>query len=490
VPLILLLLSLGTAHGQGSVIWLRGPIDHAATEGLVDISVEDITEEEDWTESDSVAIDALAAELEAVRPLVQEFDGELEIMARLQQALADVHIIRGNEDRALVFDALVFQGFAVKRYFQDGLATDLAAEAYRVRLGDTVVVAPWVDAVALDPEREVTAEDIAEEPERRAFADTRAHLLVAARATVSFPTLPHGAFASVDGRLLTWDQDGSVRARLLPGRHRIALWQGEQIIARDDLWLHPDATHTFHRLPTPRELDGLAWQLTAGADALRLEPVVVEAMQPLEPPVFLAVAGETEPWLYQVEGFFAVNAVDPEPVAPEPPPEPEPRKWPVAVHALTGMAWMYDGNFYESNEDEGAPQTFTTSHAAPPIAGLAVTGTVGSAEVGAGVDAAVPPGRWHHLDAAGGELRLRVHPYFSLGPDRIPIRLTVGALLPWHISVGIRGRWELWDNMALTAAWVQGIGVARPASQGPPVPAHLAVIGITSSLGAPPRSGL
>jgi len=490
VSLIALLLSLAIAHGQGSVVWLRGPIDPTATEGLVDIPVEDIVEHEDWTKADSAAIDTLAAEFEAVQPLVQQFDGELEIMARLQQALAEVHVIRGNEDRALVFDALVFQGFAVKRYFQDALATDLAAEAYRVRLGEATVVAPWVDAVALDPDREVTAEDIAEEPERRAFADTRAHLLVAPRATVSFDPLPRTALASVDGRLVTWEQDGSLRSHVLPGRHRIALWQGKKIIARDDLWLEPDATHTFHRRPTPEEVDGLAWQLTMGAKSVRLEPVVVEALYPLEPPIYLAVAGETDPWLYQVEGSFAVDTVEPEPVIPEPPPEPEPKDWPVAFHALGGVAWMFDGNFYRSNEDEGAPRAFATSHAAPPIVGLALTATVVTAEVGVGLDAAVPSGRWHHLDTAGGELRLRLHPYLSVGPADLPVRFTVGALLPWHAAVGIRGCLELREGVMLTGAWVQGIGVSRPSSQGPPVPAHLAVIGITSSLGIPlPSSG-
>jgi len=483
VPLIALLLCLATAHAQGSVVWLRGPIDPTETEGMVDIPVEDILEHDDWTATDATAIETLAAELEAVRPLVQQFDGELEIMARLRQALAEVHVIRGNEDRALVFDALVFQGFAVKRYFQDALATDLAAEAYWVRLGETVVVAPWVDAVALDPEREVTAEDIAEEPERRAFADTRAHLLVTPRATVSFGTLPGGVLASVDGRLVTWDRDGSVRSRVLPGRHRIALWQGEEIIARDDLWLAPGATHTFHRHPTRGEVEGLAWQLTTNADSIHLDPVLVESLVPLEPPVFLAVAGETDTWMYRVEGAFAVNAAEPEPIVAEPVPAPEPPDGPLALHALAGVAWMFDGNFYRSNEDEGAPHAFTTSHAAPPVVGLAMTAELAPVQLGAGLDAAVPPGRWQTLDTNRGEVRLRLHPYLSIGPAQLPLRFTVGALLPWHVAVGIRGGLALSGGVSLTAAWIQGIGVARPTSQGPPVPAHLAVIGLTSSLG-------
>ncbi|MDP6931464.1 MAG: hypothetical protein QGG40_01050, partial [Myxococcota bacterium] len=79
-----------------------------------------------WSEQDDGAIATLGQELEEVRPLLEVFDGELEIIRRLGSALSDVQVIR-PEDRDLVFEALAFQGFSIHRYFQDTLATDPTA---------------------------------------------------------------------------------------------------------------------------------------------------------------------------------------------------------------------------------------------------------------------------------------------------------------------------------------------------------------------------
>jgi hypothetical protein len=173
VPLIALLLAQ-LAHAQGSALWLRGPADPAATVDIVDHPLDLLIPNQGWTAEDARAIETLATELAAVRPLVEVFDGELEIMSRLDRAIADVHVLRDTGDRELLARALRFQGFAVRRYFQGGLATDVAAEPYRIQVGGTWENGPWMDAVALDPDTEDVAADIPEESERAAFGETRA----------------------------------------------------------------------------------------------------------------------------------------------------------------------------------------------------------------------------------------------------------------------------------------------------------------------------
>ncbi|MFN7146438.1 MAG: hypothetical protein ACK4YP_21875, partial [Myxococcota bacterium] len=82
------------------------------------------------------AIDVVRTELAEVRPLAHEFDGELQIMARLAKATGDVPLLRSEEERNLLRRALLFQGFAVHRYFQDKLGTEAAAAPYRTGAGD------------------------------------------------------------------------------------------------------------------------------------------------------------------------------------------------------------------------------------------------------------------------------------------------------------------------------------------------------------------
>ena len=63
---------------------------------------------------------------------------------------------RPRSDR--LYAALTYEGFAVNRYFADDLATEDAAAPYRRVFGSTVVAA-WVDAAAMAPERDVSAYD-------------------------------------------------------------------------------------------------------------------------------------------------------------------------------------------------------------------------------------------------------------------------------------------------------------------------------------------
>ena len=95
-------------------------------------------------------------------------------MARLAKATEDVDVLRSPEERNVLYEALLFEGFAVNRYFQDKLATESAASAYRTGSGAEVYVTAWLDACALLAAPAAPSQAALPEPAQRlAFDDRR-----------------------------------------------------------------------------------------------------------------------------------------------------------------------------------------------------------------------------------------------------------------------------------------------------------------------------
>lgn len=472
MPLTALLLA-HLAHAQGSALWLRGPADPAATVDIVDHPLDLLIPNQGWTPEDARALDALATELAAVRPLVEVFDGELEIMSRLDRAIADVHVLRDHDDRELLARALRFQGFAVRRYFQDGLATDVAAEPYRVRVGETWENGPWMDAVALDPDDDDVAADIPEEPERAAFGETRARVLALPRATLDFGTLPAGAAGTVDGRRAEPAVDGTLRAMVIPGMHRAVVFEGSVVAARGRVRLGPGDVHTLWRRPTRGEMAALATEMDARTTPIRLDPVVVGALSMLEAPVRLVVPSPEGPVVYDVEGTYAVYAPLPaaEP-AIAPTPDPEPSRPSPTIGATASLAWVYDPAYAAA---DGAPKSAAHGFAVQLAASFVAP--FGPVTASAGIDVAVPTHPWGQLDTGSSVVRARLQPWLGLGATAIPLTFTIGALLPHHLALGLRARWPSDGPLALSAGWTQGIPLAAG-----DLPAHVAWIGANGAV--------
>lgn len=469
MPLIALLLA-ALAHAQGSALWLRGPADPGATVDRVDHPLDAVVPDQGWSSEDTRAIETLAEELAAVRPLVEVFDGELEIMARLERAIADVHVVRGDADRDLLVRALRFQGFAVRRYFQEGLATDPSADMYRTRLGETWEVGPWVDAVALAPDADDVTADIPEEAERAAYGAVRARVLAMPRATLDFGALPADATASVDGRPVERAGDDTFRAAVLPGMHRAAVFEGGIVAARGRVRLGPGEVHTLRRRPTRGEMEALAAALDARATPVRLDPVVIGALSLLEAPVVLVVPSDTGPIVYDVEGTWAVYDAPPPP--PEPEPEPEPEHPAPVLGATAAIAWAYDPAWATP---DGAPGT--AAHGLATQVGASIVAPFGPITASAGLDVAVPTHRWGEIDVGGAVVRPRIQPWLGLGATSVPLTFTIGGLLPRHVALGLRARWPSEGPVALAAGWTQGI----PLGAGDAA-AHVAWLGATGGV--------
>lgn len=443
------LLWMGTALAGGTALWLEGPEDPAVTPGQQIVTPADIAQSAHWTEADARAIAHLSAELAAVGPLKDEFDGELQIMRRLETALSDVAVLR-EEDRETAFAALLFQGYAVHRTFQQALASDPKAEPWRVRAGNQTEVRAWVQAVALHPDGEATAALIPDEPQRLAFQETRARLLLRPPATIEAQHLPSDARLVVNGL-----PAATHVAKVLPGEHRVVLQGPDGIRARASLQLGSEDQAVLTWTAGMADLAALADELRSGPPGAVLSGAVVASLDPLDAPLTLALPSKRGALVYEVSGNAASLVVAP---AKGPSQGSEAR---VSMGAAAGLGWFYDGDFLLQNLPDGAPATQGTVNALAPTAHLGTDLVLGPFAVGIGLDGQLPTGEFHDLPVGDSRLRLRAFPHLRLG---IPeAGLAVGALLPWHLGVGPRLNIPLAGDGALelTGAGTLGIGLEQ-----------------------------
>ena len=437
-----LMFLLGQAFA-GSVVFVGLDPDPSLLPQESIVPLDELSPRAEVSADDVAALEALAAELEAVRPLVDEFDGELAIMSRLDAAISEVHVLRDEADRELLYRALVLQGFAVHRYFQDQLPTDAAAEPYRIELNGQVTVKAWVDATALLPDADPRAEELPDPAQQAAFDEARAQIRLAPRGTVA-TKLPEGAVLQVDGV----EQKGA-RAKVAPGYHRAAVLMDGVVVARaegrvagDELSVDVGAMAS--------ELSALQPALSQGPEAYGLDQPVVELLAQAAGPVRVVVPGKKQALVYVLEGQALVLEVEEE--APE-------ASSPAQLHLAVGGGWMYDGGWYVENYYDGAPAELSTVNAFTPVvhAGFDLN-PVGPLTLGAGADLQLPVGAYHTLPSAESTVRPRVHPHAALGIRQA--QLTVGYLFPWQLALGARARLPLGERFELTGAAVYGKGLS------------------------------
>lgn len=445
-----LVLALSVAAWAGTAVWLDGAPDPAALPGYTPLSLEAAAPGEPWTEADQRAIGFLAEELAAVRPMADVFDGELQIMVRLGAALADVRAVRA-EDRDLIYAALAFQGFAVHRYFQDKLGTDPAAAPYRVQIDGRVEIAPWVNAVALNPERLPSLSDIGDQAELLAFQELRARHLLTQPATVAVTNLPPSGRLLVDGR-----ESAADRARVLPGEHHLALVVDGRIEARSVRWVAPGESVSLTAPSTPAELRALGQTLAGAPTQARLSSAQLATLERLEPPLALVVPGRRGPLVYDLSGAELRLRVE----------EKSGDTDRFVARGALGAGWLYDGEFLLQNHADGAPESVGTVNAFTPWLSVgAELRPLPSLAVGAGLDLGLPVGDWHDLPVGDDTVRLRAYPHLALGH---PVaQLTAGLMLPWRLGIGPRVHLPLGRVLELQGAYVYGLGLDRPRESGP-----------------------
>lgn len=446
MPIILALLSLAYAD---RIYWSSPPAgpDSAAAQrtlpGVKSMPLDELVVGGAAASDPGPAIDTLRRELEAVRPLVKEFDGELQIISRLAKATADVTGLRTAEDTELLWRALCFQGFAVHRYFGERLGTDPAAAPYRVGEGSSAVVAAWLDAAALFGPREPIAEDVPESNQRIAFDAVRAMVQVMPAATLAVGKLAEGASLTLDGR--TVDTTAQTRTIMIPGRHFLEVRVGEMVLLRGNATLGAGATMSAEAPFGPKEMEALA-SLAAGPDGWAVPATAMTPISGANEPVYIGIPKGGKPTLLRVdEGTAKSVLLVAEKVASSG----------FVGHAAVGGGWLSTGDFFLQNVDGEPPREESTVNAATvAVAGDAEWYT-GAFAVSAGVSVELSAGGYHQLPV--GDSVTRTFTYAHLGIGTPWIQATVGPLFPWYLGVGLKGRIAVAGDFELTANGAYGV---------------------------------
>ncbi len=461
MPVILALIA--SAHAA-EVVWLSPPdaaqaervAAAAAATGRPLAPIDLRAAATDATAADTKAYASLIGTLKEVRKYETQLDGELLIIDELAGPIGNVTLVRDEADRTSLFSALAYQGFAVDRYFAGQLGKDPRGQPYRAEYEGLFVAQPWVDAVALDPEREVTPYDIAEAPQRVAYANVMALAKRQLPARLVPMDLPVGATLFADGRPLVVGASGS--ANLVPGRHLIHAMLDGRVIARWDVRLAPgqkadaviplsDAVFTAFidglpaATPPPKALSAAIHALgdevwvADPRDGLRVWKVRADGVSTVELPKVKATTGGSE------EGGLSV-----------------------AAGVMGG--WLSTGDFLLQNPDP-VLATKATVNAPAVTFGGAVDFDAGPARFGAGVDVAMTLGANHFaLYGEDGSTRLRTYPYVAGGVKLA--QATLGYAFPHHPTAGLRLTLPIGDVVEARVLGWYGLGVSRDREGGVP----------------------
>ena len=409
------------------------------------------------SEDPAAAIDALRRELEAVRPLADQFDGELQIMARLSKATSEVRALRDPADAELLWRALVFEGFAVHRYFQDKLGDDPAAAPYRTGEGLAALPTPWLDAVGIMGPRKPNDADLPEPNEKLAYDAVRATATVMPTALVEVGALASGSSIRLDGQVVEPRQ--GVRTLVVPGRHLFRIESGGAVLMSVDTRFKPSANAILTAPFGPTERDALVTLANRGSGW----DVPAAAMVPIGgvgEPVYLAIPGQ--PRLLRVDSGKAEAVRITTDAASKR----------FAARVAVGAGWVSDGDFFLLHVEDGAPYDESSVNAGTPAFSVGGEARFGTFAAGVGVDAQIATGEYHSLTTGAEETRAFVYPHVAVG---VPwVQATVGYLFPWHVGVGAQAHLGVYKGVEVFASGVYGLGLeqdrgADPAFQPQPL---------------------
>jgi hypothetical protein len=410
-----------------------------------------------WSADDDRALAAVDEVLREVRPYERRLDGELLILRDLAGPIAAVGALRDDADRARLFAALAYQGFAVNRYYGETLGSDEQAAPWRQAFDGQVLELPWVDAAALEPGKEISPYEIAEAPQRVAYERVRQQVGAALPASLVPKNLPPGAALVVDGRESAPGPAGNVKVP--PGRHLAHAEVGGQIVARWDVRLAPGESADLVAPAADPAWQAMLADLRPGA-ALPAELAAVvdgelwiatPAADRGDPPTVVAIRN----------GAVAPVPLDRAPAPQNRAPDHGKRRGSLALAATGG--WFYSGDFYTQNAVE-APHERSTVNAA--TAGLAaeLDLDVGPVRLGVGADAVYTPGPYHV--ARFGDATTRIRPYPHVAAGLRAVQATAGWVFPQHPAVGLQGAIPLIGPLELVASAAFGLPRSGERSDG------------------------
>jgi hypothetical protein len=383
--------------------------------------------------------------LERVRGLEDRLDGEVIIMHDLTAAVDGLDIVRNDRDRDRVFAALAYAGFAVDRYYADDLSAEEGAAPYRRVFASKAFVAPWVDAAALAPEREVTAYEIAQAPQRIAFRKVQTAVGALARGSLDVRAVPDGVVLYLDGGQALVGSDRTIR--VVPGHHWLHAVRQDAVAARWVVDIEPGSSET---LSWP-ETEGAWHTLVAGLGTLLATPAALQpSLDAVGGEIWIARPGKKAPDVWRVTAT-SVQFVDL--ATPAEAGEAD------AVTLSFGGGWMYTDDFYTLNADD-AEASVSTVNAAAVALGVVWQHALGWFRFGGGADVLFTPGEFHVAQYGDDRsMSLRPHVFVTAGHERIGV--TAGLLFPYHAAIGARGSLPLTKALSLTGRGLVGFAPER-----------------------------
>lgn len=409
-----------------------------------------------WSAADDDAYAALDAALRDVRAFETKLDGELIIMEDLEAAIDAIRIIRDENDLAKMFSALAYQGFAVDRFFADTLESDDRAAPYRTDLTADVVELPWVDAVALAPDREVTPYDISEAPQRLAYTQVQTQVNNALPARLVPVDFPDDATVVVDGRPADVATTGIVTVP--PGRHFVHVERNGTIIEAYVVRLQAG-----ERREISNSIDEQAWvNFLRDFDGGNTPPA--------SPPSWLmpsleALGGEV--WLAAEESRgirvwkLSPTAITEETLKLTSVAGSDSAMW--TPWARVAGGWMTSADFYLQDPENVEPTAAAVNAWTMSVA-VGLDANVGPLRVGAGIDVQTPMGADHLALTGDGAMRVRPTPHLAAG---IPaLQVTAGFMFPYHVVLGATTSIPLVSGAELRAGAVWGPGPSMTRDDG------------------------
>ena len=245
------------------------------------------------SDEDGARLDALKTAIATGKTRWDEFDVEYGIAVDVGAALDAIDVVRDERDRQDLTDALLFQGAAISKAFDPAsFLSDESAEPFRVTVGDTIAIRPWLYAAGLEPEREFTRADVADGSAYPQLQELVKVVAESERATIDLSSLPGGANLVVDGRAI---DSGTEKLVLPPGRHYLHVMRGDVIAGRQILEVGSGKEVAPPLVVDAEELAAAEAQVLAGTTAGLPEDVkgALDALAAFhDGPIFIAAMDE------------------------------------------------------------------------------------------------------------------------------------------------------------------------------------------------------
>lgn len=192
------------------------------------------------------------------------FDVEKDIAAGIESAVSTLDVLRDDADRKTLAAALLIQGAAVNRLVPEAnFSTAESVGPFRVFLGSTAAMKPFVNALALEPDATWEQADLLETAAITRFGSTRVAADASGRAKLELAPMPTGVTLVVDGRPLT-----GASAELWPGRHYVHAMVNGAIAGRQVVEASAAGTVTVEPSVNREELDAASARVLEGSKDL------------------------------------------------------------------------------------------------------------------------------------------------------------------------------------------------------------------------------